>query len=243
MLGNFLEFGLSSQAVGEALQFYRSIGFQSVTVGDLQSHPYAVVSDGAICVGLHEWELEEPRLTFVRPDLEHYLRALRRRRVEVEFARLAPDEFNELGFRDSNGQLVTLLEARTFSPGSLPDHDPSLCGSFLEFSRATHSIADSRSFWGELGFESIAEGDQPHPWVRMRGRGLTLGFHEVSTFASALTFEADDLTARAQFMKAKGVNLRSGSPLTASHTESATLLAPEGCTLYLVEAPSTVASA
>ena len=238
MLGNFLEFGLTSQPVAEAFQFYRSIGFQSVTVGDLLDHPYAVVSDGGICIGLHEWELEGPRLTFVRPDLEHYLRALRRQRVEFEVTRLAPDEFNELGFRDPNGQLVTLLEARTFSPGSWPDHDTSVCGRFLEFSLATNSITGSRDFWEKLGLEAMDEGEKPHPWIRLQGRGLTLGLHENVTFVSGLTFIAEGLPARMEYMQAMGLELRSGSPFRSSRAASATLIAPGGGVIYLLEAGS-----
>ena len=118
MLGTFLEFGFAARPVGEAFEFYRSIGFQAVPVGDILDYPYAVVTDGDICIGLHEGEHEGTLLTFVRPDLKDYLRALRRAHIELEFSRLAADEFNEAGFRDPNTQLVTLLEARTFSPGS-----------------------------------------------------------------------------------------------------------------------------
>ena len=237
MLGNFLEFGLAGQPVAEAFEFYRSMGFQPVAVGDILEHPYAVVSDGDVCIGLHEWEREGPVLTFVRPDLSDYVRALRRQRIELEFAHLATDEFNELGFRDPNGQLVTLLEARTFSPGSWLDHERSVCGRFLEFSLATRSAGESRDFWAPLGMEVVEEGEDPHHWIRLQGRGLTVGFHESSTFVSGLTFAADDVAARIAYMKAKGVELTAGSPLRRAPTESATLAAPGGGRIFLVAAP------
>jgi len=238
VIGSFLEFALTARPVGEAFQFCRAIGFQPVTVGDILDHPYAVVSDGDICIGLHEWDLEGPLLTFIRPDLKDYLRALRRRRIELEFSRLAPDEFNELGFRDPNGQLVTLLEARTFSPSSRSSHERSVCGRFLEFSLATDSTARSRDFWGALGLEALDEGEKPHPWIRLQGRGLTVGFHETPAFVSGLTFEADGLAARMDYMKAKGLEVRGGSPLRSSRAQSATLLAPGGSTIFLVETGS-----
>ena len=237
MLGSFLEVGLTGQPVAEAFEFCCSVGFQPVGAGDILEHPYAVVSDGDVCLGLHAWEREGPALTFVRPDLSDYVRALRRQRIELEFAHLATDEFNELGFRDPNGQLVILLEARTFSPGSWLDHDRSVCGRFLEFSVATRSLAQCQDFWEPLGLEVVEQSENPHRWMRLRGRGLTVGFHESTAFVSGLTFAADDVVARIAYMKAKGIELKAGSPLRAAPDESATLTAPGGERIFLIEAP------
>jgi len=235
VLGKFLEFGFAAHSIGEAFEFYRSLGFQSVAVGDILDHPYAVISDGAICIGLHERELEDSSLTFVRPDLRNYLRALRRQRVELGFSRLADDQFNEIGFRDPDAQLVTLMEAQTFSPGSWEDHAHSACGEFIEYSRATRSRAESEAFWQKLGFTTVGEGEEPHPWVRLTGYGLTLGFHEAAAFPPGLTFRAADLAARSEYLKAKGHDVRNGAPIEKSRTGSATLMAPDQTALYLLE--------
>ena len=235
VLGRFLEFGFAAHSIGDAFEFYRSLGFQSVAVGDILDHPYAVISDGAICIGLHERELDDSSLTFVRPDLRDYLRALRRQRVELEFSRLAEDQFNEAGFRDPNAQLITLMEAQTFSPGSWEDQTHSVCGEFLEYSQVTRSRAESEAFWQKLGFTTVGEGEEPHPWVRLTGYGITLGFHESVPFPPGLTFRATDIAARSEYMKAKGLDVRSGAPIEKSRAGSATLKAPNQTAFYLLE--------
>lgn len=237
MLGAFLEFGFAARPVGEAFEFYRSIGFQAVPVGDILDYPYAVVTDGDICIGLHEGEDEGTLLTFVRPDLKDYLRALRRAHIELEFSRLAADEFNEAGFRDPNAQLVTLLEARTFSPGSWEDGDHSVCGSFLEFSLATGSAANTAEFWQRLGLETVGQGEEPHAWTRLHGHGLTLGCYESPPFVAGLTFVADELTARSEYLKAKGLEVRKGAPVSGSHGQSMTLVTPGGGAIYVLDNP------
>ncbi len=79
MLGRFLELSLAAHSIVESFEFYRALGFTDVATGDILAHPYAVVHDGQLCIGLHERNADEPRLTFIRPDLEAYRRALRRR--------------------------------------------------------------------------------------------------------------------------------------------------------------------
>ena len=69
MLGRFLEFSLAAPDVQASLDFYLSLGFSSAEVGDAWPHPYAVVTDGRICLGLHQEPIPAPSLTFVKPDL------------------------------------------------------------------------------------------------------------------------------------------------------------------------------
>jgi len=235
VIGTFLEFGFSAQPLGEAFEFYRGLGFQSVPIGDILDYPYAVVSDGDICIGLHERNLGGPSLTFVRPDLSAYSRALRRRPIELEFAHLTEDEFNEVAFRDPNGQLVTLMEARTFSPGSWEGHGHSACGEFLEFSLPTASMSDSESYWQSFGFTTVGQDDKPHPWIRLSGHGVSLGFHQTSHFASGMTYKASTLGPRLEYMRAKGFDPLHGSPMEEPNAESATLIGPGGMPIYLLD--------
>ena len=117
MLGHFLEFGIGTDDIAAAYAAFQSLGFTPVTPGDMRSEGYAVVSDGEAYFGLYEDDGDDgTRLTFVRPDLAHYVRALRRQAIEIEFAKLGDQQFHELGFSDPDGQRVTLVEARTFSP-------------------------------------------------------------------------------------------------------------------------------
>lgn len=235
MLGTFLEIGIQTDAIGAAFDEFGAVGFTALPVGDIRSGSYAVLSDGTVCIGLHERCLEGPSLTFVRPDLENYVRALRRLRIELEFANLGDQEFHELGFRDPNGQLVTLVEARTFSPiiGAMPV--PSMCGKFLEFSLATSSLETSRHFWEALGFQAIAQGDEPHPWLRLAGPNLTLGLHQSALFRPGVSFTAGQLGARVEYLRAKGHHARPRAPLASNERRSATLTIAASLPIYLLE--------
>src|SRR5262249_24560535 len=151
MLGQFLEFSFAAQPLSEGFELYRTLGFRPIDVGDQLADPYVALSDGTITLGLHDREQTAPRLTFVRPQLRDYVRGLRRIGVEIERARLADDEFNEIVFSDPNGQSVALLEARTFAPATWDQRSQSLCGEFLEYSVPVGSVGSSREFWEPLG--------------------------------------------------------------------------------------------
>src|SRR5580692_12167015 len=84
MLGRFLEFSLATPDIQASLDFYLSLGFTSADVGDAWPHPYAVVTDGRICLGLHQQAMPAPSLTFVKPGLLKYLEVLERRGIEFE---------------------------------------------------------------------------------------------------------------------------------------------------------------
>lgn len=235
MLETFLEIGVETQDIAAAFEELGSLGFASIDVGDIREHGYAVVSDGDACIALHSRELTGPWLSFVRPNLESYVRALRRKSIELEFARLGDQEFHEVGFRDPNGQLVTLVEARTFSPAAAHDIDASVCGTFVEYSLATGALEESAQFWQGLGFKTVAEGSEPHPWQRMRGAGLTIGLHESVLFRPGLSYSASQIGARVDYLRAKGHDVRSGVPVLAGERPSATLRLCVDLPIYLLE--------
>jgi catechol 2,3-dioxygenase-like lactoylglutathione lyase family enzyme len=236
MLGQFLEVSIPARPVRSALEFYRSLGFKELPTGDILPWPYAPVWDGSATIGLQDVELASPALTFVRPELKAYIHPLRRFGVEFEYSQLADDKFNQAAFLDPNGLLVVLLEARTFSPSTWDDSNVTPCGSFLEFSLATHSITESADFWAELGFKTTDRGVEPYPFVRMNARGLSVGFHQTARFAPGLSYRSLDLQARIQYLKAKGFDVKRGTPLAPDPSQSATLRGPDGMPLYLLEA-------
>lgn len=234
MLGQFLEFSFAARPLAGAFEFYRALGFTSITVGDQLRDPYVALFDGNVAIGLHERELPGPMLTFVRPRLRDYVRAIRRNGVEIERAHLAEDEFNHVVFSDPNGQAITLLEARTFTPGEWNTQNVPACGRFLEYSLSTHSIDESRAFWEPLGFAPLAEGESPHAWLRLAGHGLVLGLHQ-ARFTPGLCFRSDQLDARLEYLRAKGISVRPGGPHSERIREAAMLSAPDGGAIYLVE--------
>ena len=235
MLGQFLEFSLSAEPLAHAFEFYRSLGFQPVTVGDQLEHPYVALSDGGVAIGLHSRPQDGPLLTFVRPQLRDYARALRRAGIELEVAALADDVFNQVLFADPSGQRIALLEARTFAPGEWNSHNVRACGEFLEYSIPTHSLERSRAFWETFGFAVVAQGELPQPWLRLAGRGLVIGLHQAG-FRPGLSFQSEQLDARLEYLRAQGVDSKPGAPVAAHGQQSATLACPDGSSIYLVEA-------
>jgi catechol 2,3-dioxygenase-like lactoylglutathione lyase family enzyme len=235
MLGQFLELSLSAEPLAPAFEFYCSLGFQPVTVGDQLRDPYVALFDGGIAIGLHSRPQAGPLLTFVRPQLRDYVRALRRAGIALEHAALADDEFNHVVLADPSGQGIALLEARTFTPGEWNRHNVRPCGEFLEYSVPTHSLDGSRVFWETLGFALVAHGEAPHPWLRLAGRGLVVGLHQAG-FRPGPTFQSELLGARLEYLRAQGIDAKPGSPVADRARESATLSAPEGSSMYLLEA-------
>ena len=235
MLGRFLEFSLSAETLARAFEFYRSLGFQPVTVGDQLEHAYVALSDGSVALGLHLRPQDGPLLTFVRPQLRDYARALKRTGIELERAELADDEFNQIVFADPSGQRIALLEARTFAPGEWNHHNVRACGEFLEYSIPTHSLERSRVFWETFGFAPVAKGEAPQPWLRLAGRGVVIGLHAAG-FRPGLTFRSEQLDARLEYLRAQGVDSKAGAPVAEPGQQSATLSSPDGSSIYLVEA-------
>ena len=233
MLGQFLEIAVATRPLAPAFEFYRSLGLKAIPVGDLLADSYAAFFDGTVAIGLHERDSASPVLTFVRPQLRDYVRSIRRLGAEIEHTHLADDEFNWIGFADPNGQAIALLEARTFPPGEWDPKNVSACGEFLEFSLAAESLDASKAFWESLGLKAVASGDAPHPWLRLAGHGLLLGLHE-SSFPSGPTFRSAHVHARLEYLRAKGMSARAGSPF-AGNGRSVTVTAPDGMPIYLLE--------
>jgi hypothetical protein len=234
MLGRFLEYSVGAQPLAASFEFYRALGFVEVPVGDTLPDPYLVMFDGAIAIGLHDRHEPAPRLTFVRPELRAYVRALSRLDLELDYKHLGDGEFNSVGFTDPSGQAVELVEARTFPPPEWDPHYVTACGEFYELTLPAQELERSSRFWQALGFAGVADGKAPHAWQRLVGYGVTIGLHEVHC-RPGLSFRCADLDARCDYLRAKGLGPRAGSPTADRGQPSATLTAPEGTQLYLLE--------
>jgi hypothetical protein len=234
MLGQFLEYSIAAQPLAASFEFYRSLGFTSVPVGDTLPDPYVVFFDGAVTVGLHDRPQAAPQLTFVRPGLRDYVRPLRRLGIELTDQHLRDNEFNSLSFSDPGGQEIVLLEARTFPPPAWDAHNLAACGVFFELTLPAGELEASSRFWQSLGLAPVTSGEAPHRWQRLAGRGLTLGLHETHC-APGLSFRCAGLQARLEYFRAKGLFARPGTPIADRAQPSATLTGPEGTHLYLFE--------
>jgi catechol 2,3-dioxygenase-like lactoylglutathione lyase family enzyme len=201
--GHFLELSLPTSDILKSLAFWRALGFAELVTGDIRRHHYAVVTDGAIAIGLHAGDIEEPALSFVRPNLATQVRALEAAGHEFEFAQLGPEQFHEAALRSPDGHLIVMMEARTFSPGAADDSPAPLLGRCIEISLACRDADASRAFWEAAGF--IAEpGDGGQP--RLVAPGVTLCLHESERSASlALRFAVPPDQAMLSALDARGI--------------------------------------
>jgi catechol 2,3-dioxygenase-like lactoylglutathione lyase family enzyme len=234
MLGQFLEFSVAAQPLADSFEFFETLGFSSIPVSDTLPEPYLVCFDGAIAVGLHDRAQSGPHLTFVRPGLRDYVRPIRRLGVTVTHEHLRDNEFNSLGLRDPGGIEIVLIEARTFPPGDWDAHNVAICGELFEITLPAADLAESTRFWHAFGLRTVASGEAPHRWNRLTGHGVSVGLHETHCMPG-LSFRCDDLQARLEYLRAKRLTARNGTPIADRGQSSATLTGPEGTQLYLFE--------
>jgi hypothetical protein len=237
VLGSFLEISVCAADVAESLAFYESLGFVQATTGDVWAHPYAVVTDGRLFLGLRGGSFASPSLTWVQPDLAQQLPLLRAQGVEFEFTQLGDDVFNAAGFRDPHGQMLTLLEARTFSPPTLPPALTSACGDFAEYALPVREFEPGRTFWESHGFVAI-EADHPaFARLTLTSDRINLGLYRSRSFGTpVLTFESPDMGARIAALRDGGFAVRDRMPDALDERVNGTLDAPEGTRLLLLEA-------
>jgi catechol 2,3-dioxygenase-like lactoylglutathione lyase family enzyme len=234
VLGRFLEFSLATPDIQASLDFYSDLGFSSAEVGDAWSHPYAVVTDGRICLGLHQEAMLAPSLTFVKPDLLKHVDALEKKGIELEFRRLGNDVFNEIAWFDPSGQLVRLIEARTFSPVKRPANDTSRCGYFLEIAMPAPERDLAKAYWEDFGFVGMDELDDDLPHVSCTSDFVDLGlYHPADLRRATLRFEVDDVGGALARLADKGILPNGEMPPGLRSVPAAVLEAPEGTPLLL----------
>ena len=161
LLGTFHEFSVAVDEVRAAVEFYEHLGFSHATTTDTYSHPYGVLTDGCIFIGLHQRAAPSPVLTFVRSGVAGSVAEWAARGIELSVCRTGDEVFNEIAFSDPDGQTVAVLEARTYSPVARGEHEPSLCGNFAEVSLPVADFAAAQAFWEAPGVCGGARGTDP----------------------------------------------------------------------------------
>jgi catechol 2,3-dioxygenase-like lactoylglutathione lyase family enzyme len=197
MLGRFLEFSVATPDITASFEFYSKLGFSQADVGDVWQHPYVVMTDGRIPIGLHQDSSPSPQITFVRPQLLQVIDALEKMRIEIEFRRLGNNVFNEVGLRDPSGHLIRLVEARTYSPGKLASASPSSCGQFQEIALPSPDPEAAKAFWERLGFVGMDENEAPLRHVCCVSDTINIGLYAPGDMpAPTLLFESNEAGAR-----------------------------------------------
>lgn len=234
MLGRFLEFSIATPDIRASLDFYSKLGFSQAQVGEAWRHPYAVLTDGRICLGLHQQPAFESSTTFVKPDLLKHLSGLEQLGLRFAFRRLAGDVFNEIGWLDPSGHLIRLVEARTFSPSKRKTIDTSLCGYFLEIALPAPSPDSAKNHWEQFGFVGMDEPDALLPHVSCTSDTIDIGLYEPAHLREpTLLFEVDDFGETLQRLDAAGVVADGRVPTPLRHKHVAMLTAPEGTAILL----------
>lgn len=231
-LGRFLEFSVRTPDILKSLSFYKSLGFRELVIGDMWPHRYAVVSDGLLCIGLHDREFDAPAISFVQQDLAKHARAMNDHGFMFTDMKLDEDEFNEISLKDRDGHLVTMVEARTFNFDE-DDDDDSACGTFFELSLPVRDAMRAARFWGPL--THVVEEMREDPTIHMRfdAGGVSVGVSEsIALQGPSLCFRGPDLDLLSKLIERHGLNHEKFPGFEGARC---VLTAPEGTKLYVFD--------
>ena len=218
------------------MDFYVSLGFSSAEVGDAWPHPYAVVTDGRICLGLHQEAMPAPSLTFVKPDLLKHLDGLEQKGIEFEFRRLGNDVFNEVGWLDPSGPADTPgRSAHLFTRASGLPTTPHVAAIFSRSPLPAPDRELAKTYWEDFGFVGMDELGRSAAAYRLHQR-----FHRFRACITradlrraTLRFEVDDVGGTLAHLADNGIVPNGELPPGLRSVPAAVLLAPEGTPILL----------
>jgi catechol 2,3-dioxygenase-like lactoylglutathione lyase family enzyme len=237
VLGRFLEFSIPVHDIRASLEFYGKLGFSEAAAGEAWSHPYAVLTDGRICLGFHQNSSFAPSTTFVMPDLLQHLDGFAQLVQEFEFRRLGNDVFNEIGWLDPSGHLIRLVEARTFSPSKRKAVEESRCGYFREIGLPTSSRDTAKAHWEQFGFVGIDESDAKLPHISCTSDTIDIGLYDPAHLPGpTLIFEVDDFNGTLAHLDQDGIKRDGRLPGPLRSMRAALLTAPEGTSILIAAA-------
>jgi hypothetical protein len=232
LIGRFLEFSVQTPDILDSLGFYKALGFSELEIGDVWSHRYAVVSDGGICIGLHDTEIDSPALTFVHADLAKRARSMTDHGFEFTYLKIGSDEFNQLGMHDRNGNSIRMLEARTFS---LPDEDTddSICGEWFEVTLPSADALRNGRFWAPLAPSLLSLREEPTTHMRFDAGGMSLGLSEsIALVGPSLCFKCRDKSMLSSQVERQGLQHKMYPGFEGALME---IVSPEGTRLYIFD--------
>jgi catechol 2,3-dioxygenase-like lactoylglutathione lyase family enzyme len=237
VLGRFHEISLGTADIAESVAFYERLGFTQCGTTDTWQHPYGVMTDGKLFIGLHQFKFPSPTITYVHPGVAQHAHVIEKHGIDLAWKLVGDEAFNELGFLDPSGQAVRVQEAATHFAGDRDNSEPSLCGDFAEYSVPAGEFEPMREFWEPLGFVAMGESDTPYLRMSMTSDHLDLAVHRPRTLeAPMLVFSAPDMGERIERLRALDCELSAELPRGLDPRHCALLEAPEGTTLLLVNA-------
>ena len=213
----------------DSLGFYKTLGFTELEIGDVWSHKYSVVSDGALSIGLHDRDFDAPAITFVHPDLARHARSMTDHGFDFSFMQVDEDVFNELGLADRDGHRVTMVEARTFNAGDEFDND-SLCGAWFEICLPVRDAVRSARFWASVAPNLLRMREEPTTHMRFDAGGAALGLSEsIALDGPSLCFRCPDKDALLALVEKHGLPHQEYPGFEGAFV---VITAPEGTMLY-----------
>jgi catechol 2,3-dioxygenase-like lactoylglutathione lyase family enzyme len=237
VLGRFNEISIATPDIRASVEFYESLGFTQATTTDTWPHPYGVLTDGRLFIGLHQRRTPSPALTFVLPGLASQLSAFEGQGIALTVCRIGDEVFNEIGFLDPFGQAVTVLEARTYSPVAREPSEVSLCGYFDALSMPARNFETARAFWEPLGFVATEESENPYVHLPFTSDHLDIAFHRPRTLdVPMLVFRDREMPARIAQLRDQGTRISDQLPRGLDPTNNALIESPDGTMLLLLHA-------
>ena len=238
LAGTFHEFSVAVDEVRGAVEFYERLGFSQAPTTDTFSHPYGVLTDARLFIGLHQRGGPSPVLSFVRPGIAASLGAFAAAGIHLTRCKTGEEVFNEIAFSDPFGHEVAVLEARTYSPVARDATEVSLCGDFAELSLPAADFTRAQAFWEPLGFVAAEEAQAPYRHLTLTSDHLDLAFHRPQLCAQAmLVFRAPDMPARVERLRTLGFAIAPAPAAVQEGGVGALLGGPGGTPLLLLEAP------
>ena len=228
-LGRFLEISVHTPDILESFGFYKALGFTELETSDVWPHKYAVVSDGVLSIGLHDYPLDSPMITFVQQNLAKRARQMTDHGFDFKFLRLDEDVFNELGLTDRDGHMLRMVEARTFSGGDEFDND-STCGTWFEMSLPVRDAVRSAHFWASVAPVLLRMREEPTTHMRFDADGIAVGLSEsIALDGPSLCFKCPDRDALKALVKKHGLTHKKFPGFEGAFLA---VQAPEGTTLF-----------
>jgi catechol 2,3-dioxygenase-like lactoylglutathione lyase family enzyme len=235
VLGRFHEISVETPDIAESVAFYERLGFTQCGTTDTWTHPYGVLTDGRLFLGLHQFKFPSPTLTYVHANVAAHSHLIEKRGIELAWKRVGDEAFNEVGFLDPSGQTVRMQEAPTHFSAAQDVRDTSLCGDFAEYSLPAGEFEPLREFWEPLGFVAMGESDSPYLRMSMTSDHIDLAVHRPRTLdRPMLVFATADMGERIERLRSLGVAMSDELPKGLDPRHSALLLAPEGTALLLM---------
>ena len=231
-LGQFLEFSVQTSDILESLQFYKTLGFVELEISDVREHKYAVVSDGELNIGLHDREFDSPAITFVKQDLAKRARKMTDHGFNFRFMQLGEDSFNEIGFADRDGHMISMVEARTFHASEEAERD-SRCGSWLELTLPVRDTLRAAQFWAPIAPTLLDVREEPTTHMRFDADGAPLGLSEsIALEGPSLSFKCTDRSQLLHLLKRNSMDFEKFPGFEGAFVA---IRAPEGTMLYVFD--------